>query len=230
MTHVDSPTVLDPGDRIVAADPTARPRDALTAAMAVLGPVLFVLSNVVYPSLGRSNAAVVAHVAPIAGRVLATHLLYAVASLLLVPFAVVLCRITARRGSVLRFAGAVLIVLGAISNALGEAVLAYSAWGMARASVPGAAQVRFFDLLDRSNAALPIGFVAIPVLSLGLLLAMAGVALSRAVPVWLPVAAVVGALVSGVVGTGLPSAVGFVWAAAAVAIVVLIGRRRGARP
>ena len=89
--------------------------------------------------------------------------------------------------------------------------------------------MRFFDLLDNSAAALPIGFVAIPVLSLGLLLLMVGVLLSRVVPAWLPALVIVGAVASGFVGTGIASALGLVWALPAGAIVWLVATGRAPR-
>jgi hypothetical protein len=151
---------------------------------------------------------------------------YALASLLLVPFVLALWRVSTRRGSVLRLIGGQLLIAGAVGNGLGEGVLAYSAWGMHGAGVPAAAQIRYFDLLDSSNAALPIGFVAIPVLSLGLLLLVLGVLLARVVPVWLPVAVIIGAAASGFVGTGPVAAVGLLWALSGAATVWLVAARR----
>src|ERR1700753_3655264 len=181
MTSPARTTVLEP-----AEDPPRTWRSGLTTALAVAAPLLFTLSNVVMPALGRSNASVVAHIPAVAGRLLATNLIYALAPRLLVCLAVSRWRATPRAGTVLRFAGGVLLIVGGVSNALGEVVYGYDGWGLHAAAVAPAGQVRLFDLLDHSPAALPVSFLAIPVLSLGLLLAMAGLLPARGVPWVLP--------------------------------------------
>src|ERR1700760_783721 len=130
MTSGARTTVLEPAALQADDDPTRTWRSGLTPALAVAAPLLFTLSNVVMPALGRSNASVVAHIPAVAGRLLATKLIYALASLLLVFLAVALWRVTARAGAVLRFAGGVLLIVGGVSNALGEVVYGYDGWGL----------------------------------------------------------------------------------------------------
>lgn len=65
-----------------------------------------------------------------------THLLYALASLLLVPLVIALWRIDVRRGGVLRFIGGVLLMIGAVGNARVRSSTVDSAGGcMLRAGV-----------------------------------------------------------------------------------------------
>src|SRR3984957_13547281 len=161
-------TVLEPGPRRPDGDPTRGWRFGVLTGVAVAAPLLFTLSNVFLPVLHGSNASVVAQIPAVANRLLAVKLLYALASLLLIALAVAIWRIDTRRGAVLRFTGGVLLIIGAVSNALGEVVDGYFAWGMHQAAIPAAGQVRMFDLLDNSSAALPVSFLAIPVMSLGL--------------------------------------------------------------
>lgn len=224
MTAATDPTLLDPGIRRPEADPTVGWRRSATTAAAVAAPVLFTVSNVALPKLTGSDADVVAHIPPVADQLLASHLLYALASLLFIPMTIALWRIRVRRGSVLRYTGGLLLVVGATSNALGEVVDGYLGWGLHRATVDRAGQVRLFHLLDNSAAALPISFIAIPLLFLGLLVMMVGVIRARVVPTWLPTLAVVGSAGSAVVGVGAPALAGLVWSFAVAALVVLVAR------
>lgn len=223
-------TVLDPSITHLELDPTSRLRAVTTTVLAVAAPVLFTVSNVWLPSLTGSTARVVAHVPAVANRLLASHLLYALASLLMIALAVALWRIDVRRGSVLRLVGGVLLIVGGVSNALGEVTDGYLAWGMHRGAVEAAAQVRTLDILDKSSAGLPISFLAIPLLVFGLLLLLAGVLRARVVPAWLPILTVVAALVSGAGGVGPGALLGLGWSAGCAAIVVLVARSEKARP
>jgi hypothetical protein len=223
-------TVLEPDDLRFDHDPTRAWRSGLTTVLAAAAPILFTLSNVIMPALHGSNASVVAHIPPVADRLLATKFGYAVASLLLVFVAVALWRVSERRGAALRLAGGVLLIVGGVSNALGEVVFAYSAWGMHRAGVAPAAQAHVFSLFDNSTAALPISFLAIPVMSVGLVLLMAGVLRAAIVPWWLPVLVIVGGLAAGFVGVGVPALIGLVWSVGTAVLVVRIARTVAVRP
>ena len=223
-------TVLEPDDLRLDHDPARAWRFGLTTVLAAAAPVLFTLSNVIMPVLRGSNASVVAHIAPVADRLLATKLGYALASLLLVFVAVAFWRIGGRRGAVLRFGGGLLLIVGAVSNALGELVYGYSAWGLHQAGVVPAAQVRVFDLLDNSAAALPISFLAIPVMSVGLVLIMVGVLRAGIVPWWTPALVIAGGLAAGFAGAGLTALVGLVWSVATAVLVVRIARIAPDRP
>jgi hypothetical protein len=220
MTAVAT-TVLDPSETRLEADPTRRTRYTLTTCLAVAASVLFTLSNVFLPHLTGSTANVVAHIPAVVNRLLAAKLVYAVGSLLLIPFVVALWRVDARRGAALRLVGGCLLIVGGLCNALGEVTEAYLAWGMHHVGIGATSQVRLFDLLDNSTAALPISFIAIPVLSLGILLLMVGVLRARVVPGWLPGVTIVGGIASSVAGVGLPALVGLVWALPAAAVVIL---------
>lgn len=226
MTASTHTTELDPLTPRVESDPTRLLRRRFLTALAVVAPVLFTLSNVIMPKVSGSTAKdLVARIPAVADRLLGASVLYAVASLLLIALPVAIWRIDVRRGSALRLAGGVLVIVGAASNAFGEVVQGYLAWGMHNSDVTRASQVRVFDLLDKSSAALPISFIAIPVLSLGLLLMMIGVLRAGVVPIWMPVLTIVAALASGFVGVGIPALVGLVWALAAGAIVVTVASR-----
>jgi hypothetical protein len=216
--------VLEPDASRLDGDPTRRWRFAVTTGVAAAAPLLFTLSNVFLPVLRGSNASVVAHIPAVANRLLAVKLVYALASLLLIALAVAIWRTDTRRGAVLRFTGGVLLIIGAVSNALGEVVDGYFAWGMHHADIPAAGQVRLFDLLDNSSAALPVSFLALPVMSLGLLIAMAGLLKARVLPWWLPVLVIVGGLASGFVGSGVLALIGLTWSLGAAGIVVILAR------
>ena len=225
MTPSTPTTVLDPRAGRIDADPTRRARRAATTWLAAAGAVLFTLSNVAKPELTGSTADVVAHIPAVADRLLAAQLLDALASLLLILLAVALWQIDVRCGAVLRLIGGVLLVVGAVTNALGEVVDGYVAWSLHYGAVDGAAQVRVLNLLDGSVATLPISYLAIPVLSIGLIILMVGVLLARVVPWWLPALTIVGGVAAGFVGSGAPALVGLVWSIAAAAVVVLAARR-----
>ena len=224
MSAAVSAAVLEPDELRQDLDPTRAWRFGLTTVLAAAAPVLFTLSNVVMPVLHGSNASVVAHIPPVAGRLLATKLSYALSSLLLVFLAVAIWRVSERRGAILRFGGGVLLIVGAVSNALGEVVYGYSAWAMHHAGIAQAGQVRVFSLLDNSAAALPVSFLAIPVMSIGLVLAMVGVLRAGTVPWWLPALVIVGGIASGFAGDGMLSLVGLIWSVAVAVIVVQIAR------
>ena len=225
MTAVMQTAILDPNAPRVETDPIRPLRFALTTWLAALAPVLFTLSNVLSPKLTGSTADVVRKIPAVADRLLAAHLLYAFASVLLIALSVALWRIDLRRGAALRFIGASLVIIGAVSNAFGEIVDGYLAWGMHRTGVADAAQIRLFDLLDNSSAALPISFLAIPVLSLGLVVLMVGVLRAKVVSPWLPAVTIVGGLGSGFAGVGLPALIGLTWSFAAAAIVLSVAGR-----
>jgi hypothetical protein len=217
-------TVLEPGTRRPDGDPTRGWRFGVLTGVAVAAPLLFTLSNVFLPVLHGSNASVVAQIPVVANRLLAVKLVYALASLLLIALAIAIWRIDTRRGAVLRFTGGVLLIIGAVSNALGEVVDGYFAWGMHQAAIPAAGQVRVFDLLDNSSAALPVSFLAIPVMSLGLLIMMVGLLKARALPWWLPALVIVGGLASGFAGSGAVALIGLTWSLGAAGIVVMLAR------
>jgi hypothetical protein len=221
-------TVLEPGTR-PDEDPTRGWRFSVLTGVAAAAPLLFTLSNVFLPVLHGSNASVVAQLPAVASRLLAVKLGYALASLLLIALAVAIWRTDTRRGAVLRFAGGVLLIIGAVSNALGEVVDGYVAWGMHQAAIPAAGQVRMFDLLDNSSAALPVSFLAIPVMSLGLLIMMAGLLKARVLPWWLPVLVIAGGLASGFAGSGAVALIGLTWSLGAAGIVVMLARTFPAR-
>jgi len=224
MSSSVSTAVLEPADLQLDHDPTRAWRSGLTTVLAAAAPVLFTLSNVVMPVLHGSNASVVAHIPAVADRLLATKLGYALSSLLLVFLAVALWRAGNRRGAVLRFGGGLLLIIGAVSNALGEVVYGYAGWTMHQAAIAPAGQVRVLNLLDNSAAALPLSFLAIPVMSIGLVLAMAGVLRAGTVRWWLPVLAIVGGIAAGFAGDGIPALIGLVWSVAVAVLVVQIAR------
>lgn len=231
MTAATHTTELDPSKPRVELDPTRPLRRRFLIGLAVVAPVLFTLSNVLMPKVSGSKAAdLVARIPAVADRLLGASIMYAVASLLLIALPVAIWRMDVRRGSALRLAGGVLVIVGAASNAFGEIVQGYLSWGMHNSDVATASQVRVFDLLDKSDAALPISFLAIPVLSLGLLLVMIGVLRAGVVPAWMPVLTILAALASGFVGVGIPALVGLVWAFTAGAVVVTEAGRSAERP
>ena len=88
MTTISSP---EPED----VDPTRDVRRRLTLAAAVVAPVGFVLSNVLLPHLPTKTAQVVPKLPAVIDRLLTAHLLYALASLLFVPFVVAVWRLPA---------------------------------------------------------------------------------------------------------------------------------------
>jgi hypothetical protein len=203
-------------------DPTRRLRRRATVWAAVAAPALFIAGSSLSPKLPSKVAEVVPKLPPIADRLLAAHLLVSLASLLFLPFTVALWRIPARRGAALRFAGGLLLMIGMVSNALGETTDAYAAWDGVRSSVDPATQVRLLEKLDSSAAGLPISFLAIPVALLGLVLLTVGVLRSRLVPIWAPIVLLVGLALSGVVSAGPVGAIlGLGFVVGAVATVLL---------
>ena len=107
-------------------------------------------------------------------------------------------------------------------------ILGGTEWKDRRLDVKAEAD-RLFDLLDNSSAALPDSFLAIPVMSLGLLIAMIGLLKARVLPWWLPAAVIVGGVASGFVGSGAVALIGLIWSLAAVGIVVILARTFPAR-
>ncbi|WP_375400490.1 hypothetical protein [uncultured Amnibacterium sp.] len=224
-----TPTVLDPAEvvaRPLAAD-VARHRVAL--GLAVLGPILLLAGTVASPDLGGTNAQVLANVPAVADQLLTAHLLNTAGSLAYVVTVLVTLRIPAKVGSVLRLIGGVVAMAGFISNALGEVLDGYAAWAGAVAHVPPAIEARLFDVLDAAPAALPVSWLAIPVAVLGGIVLWIGVLRAhRVVPLWAPVVAIVGAVISALVPTGPLALLGVVGAVGAIATALLADR--SARP
>ena len=220
-----STVILDPDVAGLYPDRYRGVRHRVTTVLAVAAPILLTISNVAIPRLTGSTTEIVAQLPGVVDRLLVVKLVYALASLLMITLVCALWRITAARGGALRFLGGSLVILGAICNALGEVVDAYLAWGMHGGAVPAGAQVRVFDLLDNSTAALPISFLAVPVMSLGLVVLMIGVSMARVVPLWLPLLTIAGGLAAGFTGTGAASLVGLLWALPIAGITVAVSRR-----
>lgn len=220
-----APTVLDP------AEVAARPISAsiaghrLVLALAVAGPVLLLAGGVAGPDLGGSNAQVLARVPQVAGQLLTAHLLNTAGSFAYVATVLVTMRVRARAGSVLRLIGGIVAIVGFLSNALGEVLDGYTAWAGAAAHIPGAVQARLFDVLDASPAALPVSWLAIPVLVVGGIVLWVGVLRAhRVVPLWAPITAIVGAALSAAAGSGVLALLGVVGVVGAVATALLADR------
>lgn len=207
-------------------DTTRDLRRGLTTVLGAAAAPLLVLSNVLLPTLPNKAADVVVKAPPVVGQLIAAHLVYIVASLLFIPFTLALWRIPGRRGSVLRLVGGSLTIIGMLSNALGEATDGYLLWGVVRAHVDPAAQVRLLDLLDKSNVALPVSFLAIPVAVLGALLLTAGVLRAKVVPAWAPWTLIVGAVISAGAGVGVSALLGVVFAVGGAATVLFVAARQ----
>lgn len=206
-------------------DPTRFLRRRAMVWAAVAAPALFIAGSALTPSLPSKTEQVVPKLPPVADRLLAAHLVVTVASLLFLPFAMALWRVPARRGAVLRLTGGLLLVVGMISNALGETTDAYTAWAGVRVGLDPAAQIRLLDKLDSSAAGLPISFLAVPVSILGLILLAVGVLRARVVPLWAPVLLLVGLALSGVVPDGpLGGILGLGFVAGGAATVLLVDR------
>ena len=200
-----APAVLDPAEVATRPYPSAAVGRALVLGLAVAGPVLLLIGGVVAPDLSGSNATVLAHVPPVADRLLTAHLLNTAGSLAYVATIVTTLRIPVRQGAALRLIGGAIAILGLLSNALGETLDGYAAWAGARAHVPVAAQARLFDVLDASPAALPVSWLAIPVLALGGVVLWVGVLRAhRTVPIWAPIIAILGTLVVASIGGSGP--------------------------
>lgn len=208
-------------------DPTRHVRRRLALGGAVVAPIGFVLSNVLLPHLPTKTAQVVPKLPPVIDRLLTAHLLYALASLLFVPFVLVVWRNPARRGAALRLTGGLLLLVGMVSNALGEVTSGYLAWSAVTTNVDQAAQIRMLDRLDNSAAALPISFLAIPVAILGMLLLAIGVLRSRALPAWAPWTLIAGLVLSAAPSSGVLGLLGLVFAVGAAATAILSDRLGG---
>lgn len=223
------PTVLDPAE--VVARPLASDvvRHRLALGLAMAGPILLLAGTVASPDLGGTNAQVLASVPPVAGQLLIAHLLNTAGSLAYVVTVLVTLSIPVRAGSVLRLIGGVIAIGGFISNALGEVLDGYAAWAGAVAHVPPAVEARLFDVLDAAPAALPVSWLAIPVAVLGgIVLWIGALRAHRVVPLWAPVAAIVGAVISALVPIGPLALLGIVGAVGAMATALLADR--SARP
>ncbi|PPK94637.1 hypothetical protein CLV92_107140 [Kineococcus xinjiangensis] len=221
-------TTAHPRTHLVREEDGDRFRGARRAALAVLAAAavpLVVLSNALLPPLPEEPALALAALPPLADRWLAVTLLYAVASLLYLPFVVVLWGLRARRGSLLRLVGGCLVVVATVSNALSLSTWGYLLWGTSAAGLERGAVLRVLAVMDGSAMTLPISWLAIPVAVLGLLLLTAGVARSRAVPAWAPWTFVIGTVVSAAVGAGPMALLGVVGAAGAVGMVRAAARQ-----
>lgn len=142
MTVSIQTTELDPLTPPAETDPTRLLRGQLLSGLAVVAPVLFTLSNVVMPKVSGSTAKhLVERIPAVADQLLGASVLYAVASLLLIALPLAVWRIDTRRGSALRLAVGVLVVIGAASNAFGGVVQGYLAWGMHNSDVARASQL-----------------------------------------------------------------------------------------
>lgn len=221
-----APALLDPAEVAGRPDPSAATGRAIVLGLAVVGPVLLLIGGVIAPDLGGSNTTVLAHVPPVADQLLAAHLLNTAGSLAYLATILTTLRIRVGQGAVLRLVGGAIAILGLLSNALGETLDGYAAWAGARAHVPVAAQARLFDVLDASPAALPVSWVAIPVLALGGVVLWIGVLRAhRVVPIWAPILAIAGTLlIAAIGGAGPVQLVGVIGTVGAVATALYAAR------
>lgn len=200
-------------------------RERTGVLLAIAAPVLLLLGTVLTPQLSGSNSAVLAALPRVADQLLAAHLINIVASMSYIATVLVTWRIPERAGSVLRLVGGSVAILGFVSNALGEALDGYAAWAGAKAGVPVGSLARLFDYLDGAPAALPVSWLAIPVATVGGLVMWLGVLRAyRAVPVWAPIVAIVGTLITAALATGPLALLGVAGTAGAVAVTLYAAR------
>ncbi len=207
-----------------ATDPTRRARQLVAVALAAAAAPLLVMSNVAMPALPHATADAVAKAAPVVDRVLVASLLSVVASLLFIPFTLVLWRVQARRGAWLRFTGGALLMIAMAGNALGQTINGYFFWAAQRAAVDPATQVRLLNRLAGSPWTLPISATAIPLGVLGVLMLATGVLRSRVVAAWAPWALIIGTMLSATAGVGVSALLGTLFAAGGVCTVFVAPR------
>lgn len=221
-----TPLLLEPTEVAARPDPTTVVRRGLKIGLAVAGPVLLIGGGVVAPDLSGSNAQVMAHVPAVAGQLLTAHLLNTAGSFAYIATILLTWNIPATRGAVLRLVGGAVAIVALLSNAMGETLDGYAAWAGARAGVPSGQLARLFDALDGSPAALPVSWLAIPLLGVGGVVLWIGVIRAhRIIPMWAPVVAIVGTLIGVAIGgAGAVQLIGVVGAAGSVATALYAAR------
>lgn len=220
-----SSVVLDPVEVLSRPPAATAVRRRFAVVLGVAAPVLLLIGTALTPRLSGSNAAVLAHLPQVADQLLAAHLLNTAASFAYLATVLVTWRIPDRAGSVLRLIGGAIVIVGFLSDAAGEVLDGYAAWAGAKAGVPAAVQARMFDYLDAAPAALPVSWLAIPVAMVGGLLLWIGVLRAhRSVPMWAPIVAILGTLVTAVLPTGPLALLGIVGTAGSVAVTLYAAR------
>ncbi len=125
----------------------------------------------------------------------------------------------------LRLIGGAVVIVGFLSDALGEAVDGYLAWGGAHTGMPIAPEAKLFGLLDNSTAALPLSWLAIPIAVVGALILGVGlVRAHRVIPVWASIVFLAGAVLAAVFPEGITALTGIVFIVGAIAVAVLAAR------
>lgn len=213
------------------ADPTVLVRRRAAVVLGAVASPLLVAANAWLPSLGESAKEAVTTLQADLGtadRFLAAQLVYALASLLFIPFVVVLWRNTAARGRVLRLVGGALLIVAMLSNALSLTLMGYLLWLGARGGADLDSLVRMLTFSESSSATLPVSFIAIPAAVLGLLVLAAGVLQSRSLPRFAPWLMIVGTVVFAAAGPGVMALLlGVPFAVGATTVVVLSDRATG---
>jgi hypothetical protein len=221
-----TPLLLEPTDVAPRPDPTIAVRRALTIGLAVAGPVLLLVGGVAGPDLSGSNVEVMAQLPAVSGQLLTAHLLNTAGSFAYIATILLTWSIPVPKGAVLRLIGGAVAVVALLGNAMGETLDGYAAWAGERAGLPSGQLARLFDVLDASPAALPVSWLAIPLLGVGGVVLWIGVIRAyRVVPMWAPMVAVAGTLAGlAIGGAGAVQLIGIVGAAGAVATALYAAR------
>jgi hypothetical protein len=194
----------------------------LAAAVMVAAPALIVAGNGLHPVVdGQSASALLDVVAAGPARWLIAKLTYAAGSLLLI---VALASVVRLRPGGVVLVGSVLAGIGTGCNALSQALFGYTAYAAVRVPVDRSAAAALLDGFDGLGpAALPVSFVSVPVMVLGLLVVGVGLLVTRAVPRVTAVVLLVGVVAGALVQAGPLSLLA---GAPLVAAFVLLARSR----
>jgi hypothetical protein len=196
-SDLDTPGRRDQGLGLIIA------RFALLAA-----PVLLFAGYALHPDLPPEAADALPEVADQRGITLASKLLVATGSLLMIPLILRVRRLASDRGRVAATAGAALVTLGMASNALSQATYGYLLWWVTDPEVSRDSGLQVADAATTASlATLPVSFLAMPVFVGGLLLVAAGLWRARSGPQWVPVALAVGTILAAAFPVGLPMVV-----------------------
>lgn len=211
-----------------------RTRSAWLAFAIFAAPLIFTIGQSLLPVLPDDLDSAFPGMIEHRDALFASQLLTAAGAFLFVPAVVAIWSLVPRaaRGAGLLLVGGIVLAVGTWSNGLSEAVLGYVGRAATSSAVPpdaGASVLRALDLDVLGLAGLPISFLPIPIFALGLLLTAVALIVSRSVPIWQPIAIIVGTLASfafagmGPIAllTGLPLIIGF-WSMG----ILLVSRRR----
>jgi MFS family permease len=159
---------------------------------------VFVAGQALLPPMPDELDRAFGHMLEHRDRLTAAHLLTACGAFLFLPALGALAGWVprGRRGRGALVVGIALVAVGTFANALSQVVQGYTVRAATAPDVPVGAGPAVLRHVGEGLVGLPISFLSIPVFTVGLLMTGVALAMSRALPAWVPVLLVVGTVMA----------------------------------